>query len=332
MTFESLAKIVGAKIINTPTISAYKNISFNPLEIRRGDLFIGNNYEQIKVAIENGAHGILYDKQLQVCDKEIAWFFVESLKESVIKLLKFYLLAKQQKFYFFNTIETSILKNLAHKYDIVYLNNDMQLCLNRLLDSTKDTLFVTSNQSFLKRIYPNFQKKDFVSHQINITNKTLFSTSFIYKEIYYEHIKIPPYLIPYLENSINFLEYKDVSYDIHSFDMKECIYPQFISKSLKLRNFGNSSRVLIIHSNLTLLEKTIAHYHTDALWANIELFIPINSSLNIRTDLKTTYYKELQEIEKYKNQNFNFILILADYNKISNILINLNKEQQLALF
>jgi ferrochelatase len=302
MSFDNLIKIIDGTLLNSPSISKFEAIETNAKKTKWGDLFIAINKEDIDLALQNGAYGVLCDYDTPIKDDEIAWIRVLDIKESLKKLLRFKLLKKSLNFLYLTPIEKEIAKSITKKSDILFLEQDLIENFKKLINADENSIIISTDKEILKDIYPSFkslQKEKF--NKIQIIYKTLFFTSFIHNDKYYENLKFPPIYINELSKVLSFLQKHEVPYNLNYVKLENHFREIFITDKFKIRNFGESEHVIIVEDSNDKVDRALSYIRENAPWAN-----STKITLDKLTDLN---------IDK-----FNFILIKANYNKVIKFL------------
>ncbi len=313
MTFENFARLTGAKLLNDPFISSFEKVETNPKKIKRGDLFIGDDQEDILLALQLEAYAIVSTTTLDIVDEEIAWFRVSSLDDILIRLLKFSLLEKKFHFVYACSIEIELIKKIAHKKYLIFLGNDKKENYKKIINADIDSIFFSANKHFLEQIYPEYQCIPSVEKLFKKDTKSLFLSSFTYREQNYKDIKITPLFLKYLESIVTFLEDNAITYEIEKCSFISHFYPIFINQKLQIKSFGKSEHVIICESDKIRVKETLTYLKTEAPWAK-------------------TVYIELSDLEKLKNIEFNFAIIVIDYNRLIDKLEKNEIKEQILLF
>jgi len=302
MSFDNLIKIIDGTLLNSPSISKFESIETNSKRTKWGDLFIAVDEDDIEQALENGVYGILCDYDTPIKDEEIAWIRVTSIKEALKKLLRFKLLKKPLNFIYLNPLEKEIAKSITKKSDLLFLDLDLVENFKKLINADENSIIVSTDKEILKDIYPNFkQLQNDKLPKIEVTYKTLFFTSLIYDDNYYENLKFPPIFIDELARVLGFLQNHKVPYNLNSIKLENHFREIFITDQFKSRQFGESEHVIIVENSNELLEDSFTYIRENAPWAS-----STKSTLDKLLDL---------DIDK-----FNFILIKANYNELIKIL------------
>ena len=142
--------------------------------------------------------------------------------------------------------------------------------------------------------------------------KTLFETSFIYNDIFYERQLISPLFIPYLEELLYLYKTLNINFRLGKFTHIQHFEAVFINQKFEIKDFGTSDKVLIFESNVNLIESEIKFLQNNANWANIIYVLP-NNLMDKHEDYKNTYgYKSKKDIISIlKDVSFNFALVVG---------------------
>ena len=333
MTFDNLCKIVDGERLNLPTVNAYEKIETEAQLIKQGDLFVGSDKTLIALAINNGAYAILHENSPHMIDEEVAWIKVDSTDAALIKILRFSLLKSDSLFFFFPPIEYAILKQIVKKEHMIFLDEQVTTNFKKILEAGNNSFFVSQNQDFLNYIYPEYiTYLDKELPLIKITHQTLFLSSFTYQDIHYEDIKLPALFLPALNRVLHYLQESHLSFDIEKLTFLEHFKPLFISNRLTIRPFGHSEHAFIVEPNPKLINDSLHFIQTYAKWAEVLLFLPKRSTIEVEENILVDYYDDIAEIKGIEIDKFNFILIVANYNELSLILENKTLEKNSSLF
>ena len=313
MSYENFARLTGAILLNKPFISAFENIETNPKKIKRGDLFIGDNKEDIELALENEAYGVVSTTNMDILDEEIAWFKTSSLDEVLIKLLRFSLLDKNFRFVLVNSIEIEILKKIANRENLILLENNETESYKKIINADEETMFFSTDEVFLTQIYPDFEYLPTLENIFQKRDKSLFLSNFTHKNQNYKNIKISPLFLNHLEKIISFLETNNISYDIEKLSFTSHFHPIFVNRKLQLKTFGKSEHVLICESDKSLIKEELSYLKKEASWAK-------------------SIHVDFDDLEQLKSIEFNFAIIVCEYDKLLEELEKNEDKEQTVLF
>lgn len=315
MRLENLLALTNARVINTPFVSSFDNIVFDAHKVKRGDLFIVHEESDIEEAIFNGAYGIMFEKPTQIRDNEIAWIKVDSLEDALKRLLRFRLIDKEISVYQCNEIILKLALQVMTESSFLPLIGDIKQIYRALWDAEdlKTILFcpdLVSEDIFtdVKELPQDVVHKD----AITIMEQTLFETSFIYDDTFYERQLISPFFIPFLEDLFYFYKTLGINFRLKKFTPIDHFEAVFTNKKFEIKEFGTSDKVLIFERNITLMTQEIAFLQQKAAWAQIIYLVPETMVSQFEDESNIIGYKNKQEIVSLlKAYHFHFALIVG---------------------
>ena len=200
MRLENILALTDGKVINEPFVKIFTNIVFEANRVARGDLFVCFKENDIEEAILNGAYGIIFDKPTQISDSEIAWIKVHDISQALKRLLRFRLIEKEVLTYKCNEIVLKLASQIMIEKNFIVAQGDIVTITKLLWDIEKKATILFSPALTPEDIFTDIkQMPTSFSNTITIMEQTLFETSFIYDNIFYERQLISPFFIPYLE-------------------------------------------------------------------------------------------------------------------------------------
>jgi len=309
MRLENLLALTHAKLNTEPCVSNFENIIFDVNKVNRGDLFIAKREEDIPEAVNNGAYGIFYQSKTQILDPEIAWIQTDNLDEALKRLLRFRLIEKEVIAYKCNEIVLKLSKQFNVDSHCIIVCGDTEYLFKTLWHIQNRSTLIFSPSLNDERIFANKKNTPSTSKEkITIMEKTLFETSFIYDNTFYERQTISPFFMPYLEELFNIFKTLKVNYKLKKFTPIEHFEAVFTNKNFEIKEFGTSDKVLIFESNTDLVKTEIDYLQTNATWANIIYIIP--KTLDLEVTKNTFLYKNSDDILNILKQNrFNFAFV-----------------------
>ncbi len=336
MRLENILALTHGELINSPFVNSFENIVFEAKAVRRGDLFVAFDETMVEDAILNGAYGVVFDKPTQISDSEIAWIKVKDLQEALKRILRFILIDKEIEVYECDEIILKLALQVVTEPNFIALHGDIKTLYKMLSDlqNRANILFCPTLTS--ADIFTNVKKLPLnLNETINIIEQTLFETSFIYDNIFYERQLISPFFMPYLEQLLHLFKILKINFRLRKFTPIEHFEAVFTNKNFEIKEFGTSDKVLIFEKNSALVQKEIEFLQKQATWANILYVIPhavfdkLSSELQHNPNIIT--YKNENEIKNLlREQNFNFALIVgADKSILTKPLV---KQAQISLF
>lgn len=327
MRLENVLALTHGKLINEPYVNNFTNIVFEAKAVKRGDLFIAFNEKEIEEAILNGAYGIMFCKPTQINDFEIAWIKTDNLEDAVKRILRFILIDKEIIAYECSEIVLKLALQVLTESNFVVLHGDIKKLYKSLynIENSSTILFcptLTTRDIFTKTLLlPKLGVP-----KIDIIEQTLFETSFIHNNIFYERQLISPFFIPFLETLLHLLTRININYRLRKFTPIDHFEAVFTNKNFEIKEFGTSDKVLIFEKNSAYIEQEIEFLQKEATWAKTFYLIPQDYQVDekVQETLQVTRYQQPDEIISILKQNsFHFALIMgADKSILHQPLIN----------
>ncbi len=317
MRLENVLALTHATLVNEPCVSDFDNIVFDVKKVNRGDLFIAIHHNEIDQAVQNGAYGIVYDKPIQILDNEIAWIETQNVEYALKRLLRFRLIEKEVIVYECDEIVLKLAMQCPTDSNFVVVSGDIEKLYKNLwhIDNRSTLLFCPDLTD--EKLFTNIKSipKDIV-HKITIMEQTLFETSFIYENKFYERQLISPFFIPYLERLFHLYKTLKINFKLKKFTPIENFEAVFTNKKFEIKEFGSSDCVLIFEPNIKLVNQGMDYLQNRAPWANIIYIIPQTMQSN---NSNTYIYENKDEIVDILKQNrFNFAFIVGADKSILN--------------
>lgn len=312
MRLENIIALTYGTLVNKPFVNNFENIVFEIKSIKRGDLFIAFDETLIQEAIFHGAYGVLFDKPTQISDTEIAWIKVDSVTDALKRLLRFRLIEKEVRVYECNEIILKLALQVITEPNFIAISGNIQETYKSLWDVCQNSNILFCPTLADKDIFTNI--KTLSSHAlepITIMEQTLFETSFIYDNIFYERQLISPFFIPYLEELLHLYKTLKINFRLRKFTPIEHFQAVFTNKKFEIKEFGTSDKVLIFEPNVSLIKSEITFLKKQANWAKIIYILP-ESSYEIKEREHILFYKNKNEIiPLLREAKFHFALIVG---------------------
>jgi len=312
LRLENVLSLVRAELKNEPFITSFDGIAYEAKRVQRGDLFIALDPKEIDEAVQNGAYGIIFDTHAQISDTEIAWLQVKDIHNALLRVVRFYLLAKDITAYSVDAITLSLFQTLIIP-DIQIIEGALEENLKKIFSLREKDIVVYShncidNELFthMKSVYDLPQK-----HTIECVEKTLFETSFCYKGLFYERVPLAYILFEYFQRVLNVLDDAHKNFRIRNhFEIKH-FQPLFINKHFQAVEFGQSAKVLIFEDNIQLFLEEIRYLQKNASWAKILIAIDKEHAKLVQEQSPTLFiYTTKKSVsEKLKVSSFDFALL-----------------------
>ncbi|HIC43288.1 MAG TPA: hypothetical protein EYO73_03055 [Sulfurimonas sp.] len=334
MNLANLTALVEGNLANSPSITSFEEVHFELSKIRRGDLFIALNHENIEEAILNGAYGILFDKPTQISDQEIAWIKVACVNKALLRLLRFHVLQKSPKVYYCDEISLKLASQIITSRDILILNKSLKEHMHELYQLQEKQFILFSKKYINEELFVDAKPLNkVINSTINVVEQTLFETSFIYDDTYYERQLLSPFFLPYLESVLQFFKHNNIGYQLRNFSPINHFQAVFTNIHFEVKDFGKSDNVLIFESSFELVKEQINFLKKQANWAKILYLVPSSKIGQLEENKNIFGYENLWDImHTLKSQDYHFALIVEQSADILNNSVFEVKTQQPSLF
>lgn len=333
MKIESLLRITGGVLLNTPSVNTISDIKISPAKILRKDLFIdiNNSEDEIHEAIENGAYCILTASIPNISDEEIAWIYVESLHMAIIKLSRFFATDKNFNFVLLSSLQHNLSKYLHIETKVQTLSQVPSDALLQIINAPSETIFFVIDNAFITKIDPTLTPAKKSLEPDSIFEKSIFYSSFIFSQKFFTEIRLPSIFIPHLCSLLNYLDTSGIEYKIENFNNFDHFYPQFVDNGLHVKDFGSTRKALIFESDCELFQEEIDFLERKIDFNDLVIFLPTDKADSFTCKAQKIDYNHAIEIDKLKNREFRYALI---YGKISNFQEYMKEKssQQMTLF
>ena len=329
MLLENLLAVTGGKLLNNPSISRFDSIEFSANKVTRGALFIAESPEEIEKALINGAYGIITDdKYITTTDEEVAWIYVKDIKETLIKLLRLWLLKSPRNIFYTSTQVLEFLEIIQSNSSIILLNGDDEYKSKQILSSSQNQIIFCDDKIFLEHIGANEVVPETSQVNYEIVDSRTFETSIIIDETYYNRLPLIPSMVHFLIEAIGVLKSLNHNFSMNHIDFTPSLEPIFVNSSCERVGFGESDKVLIFASND--LECEHLKIFENVKWIDFRLLLP--SQIKFYCDIKLPYFtwkskKEFFEIVTKQIKKRSYTLIFAQnsetfFKEIENFNLN----------
>lgn len=334
MNLANLTALVEGKLTNSPSITLFEDVSFEASKVKRGDLFVALKHEEIEKAVLNGAYGILFEGPTQISDQEIAWIKVESINNALLRLLRFHIMEKSPQVFYCDQISLKLASQITTSNNLLVLDKSLKEHIQELWRLEEDQYLLFCPQNINYQLFVDAKPISTVPNsEMNIIEQTLFETSFIYDDTYYERQLLSPFFIPYLESILYFFKQKKIKYQLRNFSPINHFQPVFTNIHLQVKEFGKSDNVLIFESDFDLIKAQINFLERQANWAKIIYLIPQSREEELpKSDKVYTYESTWDIMHLLKEKRYHFALIAEQSSDILESAVFDIKSEQPSLF
>ena len=332
MKISSIVDIVDGELLNSPSISFINNISSDANKVKTSDMFIAKNIEDLKIALQNGAYAVIFEKDFEVIDNEIAFIKVKNLELALLKIVRYKLSTLKIKSYFCTDETFDMLKLYQnnHTKPIFLISKNIEKAF-KFIDDIKDgDILISKNKKLLESIYPDskeFEKKLDENSIKNLIKHSLFELSFSYKDIYFSKLRLSKI---YLNSFLNIYDFFKGNIDISKLKLYSNFKAIFIDKDFQPIESGKSDTFIICQTNKNLIPIEITYLKNEFRYAKTIFVSKYKISfLDEKEQIIINNIEDLKNI--LKNLKFNCVYLIGFTNQESFEFLQ-NSQKLQALF
>ncbi|MGJ0376451.1 peptidoglycan synthetase [Aliarcobacter cryaerophilus] len=332
MKISSIVDIVDGELLNSPSISFINNISSDAKKVKTSDMFIAKNIEDLKIALQNGAYAVIFEKDFEVIDNEIAFIKVKNLELALLKIVRYKLSTLKIESYFCTDETFDMLKLYQnnHTKPIFLISKNIEKAF-KFIDDIKDgDILISKNKKLLEDIYPNskkFEKKIDENSIKNLIKHSLFELSFSYKDIYFSKLRLSKI---YLNSFLNIYDFLKGNIDISKLKLYSNFKAIFIDKDFQPIESGKSDSFIICQTNKNLIPIEITYLKNEFRYAKTIFVSKYKISfLDEKEQIIMNNIEDLKNI--LKNLKFNCVYLIGFTNQESFEFLQ-NSQKLQALF
>ena len=332
MKISSIVDIVDGELLNSPSISFINNISSDANKVKTSDMFIAKNIENLKIALQNGAYAVIFEKDFEVIDNEIAFIKVKNLELALLKIVRYKLSTLKIKSYFCTDETFDMLKLYQnnHTKPIFLISENIEKAF-KFIDDIKDgDILISKNKKLLESIYPDikeFEKKLDENSIKNLIKHSLFELSFSYKDIYFSKLRLSKI---YLNSFLNIYDFFKGNIDISKLKLYSNFKAIFIDKDFQPIESGKSDSFIICQTNKNLIPIEITYLKNEFKYAKTIFVSKYKISfLDEKEQIIINNIEDLKNI--LKNLKFNCVYLIGFTNQESFEFLQ-NSQKLQALF
>ena len=332
MKISSIVDIVDGELLNSPSISFINNISSDANKVKTSDMFIAKNIEDLKIALQNGAYAVIFEKDFEVIDNEIAFIKVKNLELALLKIVRYKLSTLKIKSYFCTDETFDMLKLYQnnHTKPIFLISKNIEKAF-KFIDDIKDgDILISKNKKLLESIYPDskeFEKKLDENSIKNLIKHSLFELSFSYKDIYFLKLRLSKI---YLNSFLNIYDFFKGNIDISKLKLYSNFKAIFIDKDFQPIESGKSDSFIICQTNKNLIPIEITYLKNEFKYAKTIFVSKYKISfLDEKEQIIINNIEDLKNI--LKNLKFNCVYLIGFTNQESFEFLQ-NSQKLQALF
>ncbi|MGX2971415.1 hypothetical protein [Helicobacter sp. T3_23-1059] len=307
MRVSEASEIICGQLINEPSIGSFEGFATKIEDVKRGVLFFALDRDEIDLALEKGAFGVVFDSQAQMRNVEVAWIKVDNIQHSLIRLVRYLLVGKKIEIILLSEIQYSIAKEIIRAKEVLFFDD----CLSNFAGepnryshyaTNKDSPLSSTTQArlpiqeLLDGIVKQNPRKIITSLQgiadlsieeyttcINpkhspldiITPHQIFESKFYHKVSAYQ-IPLPAVFLPELGAVVELClrEGDELSFELRDFAPLERLLPIALSPEAKILPLGKSNKVAIPTHSVEIFLRYAKYLKENAKFGELAFFVP----------------------------------------------------------
>jgi len=157
-------------------------------------------------------------------------------------------------------------------------------------------------------------------------------TTFIYQDKLYKDIKLSLLFQNEFENVLNICDFYDIEYNIQKLNFINHFKPLFLDSDFKLLQFGHSTKVVIVESDSSLIDKEIEYIKKVAPWASFVVVVKKDIKIKLKSNIEKIEFVDYSDLKSKNLFKYNFAIMIDSDNGFENYLIRYSKNIKNTLF
>lgn len=255
INLDNLINLLKGNLLNNATISGVSDFCVTPEKVTQKSAFISINSDQKKIeeAVKNGAFAVIFEKDCEIINNEVAFIKVDDLEFSIKRLILFF--ANNHKFVLLSEIQNDIFHYFSLPKNIIFASNYLDEFLIQVANAKPNSIFLCEKKEHEILNLPNITEISPNSNFEILFKNSIFFSNFIFDGIYYSNLNFPYFLLDELCGIIGFLKEKEINFKIQDLRNLEHFCPIFVDSFLKPTPFGSSHHAFIAENNVELFIK-----------------------------------------------------------------------------
>ena len=282
------AEIIYGELINSPAIGSFDSFTTKVADVKRGTLFFASDIDDVNIALQNGAFGVVFDTPMQISNAEVAWIKVDNIQNSIVRLVRYLLVSKKIEIILLDEIQYAIAKEIIRTNEVLFFEESTKnsniswgasvVCVGDLLnDITKHnpTKIITSLKGIAELSIEEYticvNKQDLVLDII--TPHQIFESKFYHKISAYQ-IPLPAVFMPELNAVIELCLREEIAFELRDFAPIEKLLPIALSPEAEILPLGKSSKVVIPTHSIDIFLRYTKYLRENAKFGELMFFVP----------------------------------------------------------
>ncbi len=342
-----IIEITYGVLLNQSSISYFYRICDDCQTVKRGDLFVAMSkdtkqaQQDIAMAVQRGAFGILFSGNVAISDLEVVWINVENIEQSLVRILRHYCIVGNKVLFLLNRDEYQIaMQVIVPKNNLEFYCGGIAGLINAVLESHANYFVYCDSHLNIEALPKGQQEIKILSQEkINegslpfiVSSYSLFNTKIFYQSEYYE-LTLPRIFVQLLARVLKFCEECSFKVQLDAFEGISNFKPLYLDEHGAIAKAGTTNKVLLACMDVKLYEQYLAYFTMNAKWAHLHLFVPaIYQEIYAPYAEVFGYASEEELFLQLIERRYNFALILGTSTHRLEERLTENKTEEKSLF
>lgn len=316
MRVSEASEIIYGELINSPAIGSFEGFTTKVADVKRGTLFFASDIDDVNIALQNGAFGVVFDTPMQISNTEIAWIKVDNIQSSIVRLVRYLLVSKKIEIILLDEIQYAIAKAIIRTKDVLFFEestkhspslqsvswNANAISVGELLEGIikqNPTKIMTSLKGIADlsiEEYTTCVNSQDLALDI-ITPHQIFESKFYHKVSAYQ-IPLPAVFMPELSAVIELCLREEIAFDLRDFPQIEHLLPIALSPEAEILPLGKSNKVVIPTHSTEIFLRYAKYLKENAKFGELVFFVP-----RILDESSKEVFTPVQEAQNATNAN-----------------------------
>lgn len=308
MNITNLARLVNAKVLNTPSISAVSHFAIRPSSISRGGAFfdLEDDQEAVASALRAGAYAII-STNANRHDDEVAHLLVGNMRQAMLRFLRFYAKDLGLKFIHLSPLQLALAKCLSFKQSAFAVDSLASLFSAVMRAKPGDTIF-SSDSGLL--LYEEYFSPSLAKDFSQLKSASIFSCAFVLGARVFKFSHLGSIFAHDLASVLSC--FAKAGLEFVSADFKGFLHfePIFVSSSYRPLEFGASAWAIITEADFSLFQseaQMLREVAKDAIIFSGTLSDLLKSIKLAQTSKKNGFKDDIQS--RILSRDFRYIFI-----------------------
>lgn len=232
-------------------------------------------------------------------DDEVAWIEVENLSETLMKLLRLWLVINHREFIYIPSTLMEFMEMISNSHNAVLLPKDPMEASEKILTSTERQTIFSDDKRFLDNIGAAIATAAPEPVDFTTISGKIFESSFILEGSYYERAPLACCMSSIFTKAVGLLKAAGAGYTLSNLNHTPSFKPVFVDAGMRPVAWGSSEQVIIFVD--ISLPKSCYEQLNLIKWTRCKLFVPTQIKFECDIKIAMERYDTVSElIERFE--------------------------------